>query len=165
MLKPIWLMAGCLSAVTLAAGPALSQTTVQTTFNVNLTINAECKIVSATDLLFPAVGLIVAEINSTSTINVQCTNGTPYTLGLGAGTGSGATVAVRKMTGTPSGTLNYSLYTTVGHTTVWGDVGAARQSGTGNSASQPFTVFGNVPVQTTPTPGAYADLVTVTLTY
>jgi outer membrane usher protein len=36
---------------------------------------------------------------------------------------------------------------------------------TGNGASQPFTVYGRVPPQTTPTPGAYSDTVTVTVTY
>src|SRR3954467_647146 len=33
----------------------------------------------------------------TSTIQVQCTNATPYNIGLNAGTGTGATVNTRKM--------------------------------------------------------------------
>jgi hypothetical protein len=42
-------------------------------------------------------------------LQVQCTNGTPYSIGLNAGAGSGATVAVRKMTH-GSATIDYSLY-------------------------------------------------------
>ena len=52
-----------------------------------------------------------------------------------------------------------------GHTIVWGDTGAATVSGTGNGASQSYTVFGQVPAQTTPAPAAYSDTITVTVTY
>ncbi|MER9140971.1 spore coat protein U domain-containing protein [Mesorhizobium sp. M0830] len=58
-------------------------------------------------------------VDSTGSVTVRCTNSTPYTVGLSAGAGSGATVANRKMT---SGTkpVSYSLYSDVGMTTVWG---------------------------------------------
>ena len=51
-------------------------------------------------------------------------------------------------------------------TVVWGNtVGTDTVAGTGNGASQAYTIRGRVPIQTTPAPGAYADTVTVTVTY
>lgn len=140
--------------------------TTTSTFQVTLTITAQCTIVSASTLAFGSNGVISANIDQSSTLNVQCTNTTPYNIGLNVGTGAGATVATRLMTGPASATVAYSLYTTTGRTVVWGNtVGTDTVAGTGNGASQAFTIYGRVPVQTTPAPGAYADTVTVTVTY
>ncbi len=96
---------------------------------------------------------------------MQCTNTTPYNIGLDAGTGSGATVTTRKLTN-GAATINYSLYTTSGRTTVWGNtVGTDTVAATGNGASQSYTIFGRVPAQTTPAPATYSDTITVTVTY
>ena len=63
-------------------------------------------------------------------------------------------------------TINYSLYTDAGRTTVWGNtVGTDAVSATGNGASQSYTVYGRVPAQTTPAPATYTDTITVTVTY
>jgi spore coat protein U-like protein len=64
--------------------------------------------------------VLTANVDNTFTLNVQCTNTTPYHIGLDAGTGTAATVAVRKMTN-GSNTINYSLYTDSTRTTVWGN--------------------------------------------
>ena len=96
---------------------------------------------------------------------MQCTNTTPYNIGLSAGTGSGSTVTTRKMT-SGGATINYSLYSNAGRTTNWGDtVGVDTVSSTGNGASQGFTVYGRVTAQTTPAPSTYTDTITVTVTY
>jgi spore coat protein U-like protein len=157
-------------ALVLAAGLALASgaaygTTTTTTFTVQLTITASCTINSASTLNFGSQGVLTANVDQTSTIQVQCTNTTPYNIGLNAGTGTGATVAVRKMTN-GGNTINYSLYTDVGRSTVWGNtVGTDTVASTGNGASQAFTVYGRVPPQTTPAPATYSDTITVTVTY
>lgn len=90
---------------------------------------------------------------------------TPYNIGLDAGTGTGATVAVRKMT-SGANAVNYSLYSDSGHTTVWGNtVGTNTVAATGNGSTQSYTVYGRVTAQTTPAPGTYTDTITVTVTY
>jgi spore coat protein U-like protein len=90
---------------------------------------------------------------------------TPYNIGLDAGTGTGATVAARKMTN-GANTITYSLYSDSGRTTVWGNtVGTNTVSATGNGASQTYTVYGRVPSQTTPAAATYTDTITVTVTY
>jgi spore coat protein U-like protein len=132
---------------------------------VQVTIVATCTINSASTLNFGSQGVFTANVDQSSTIQVQCTNTTPYNIGLDAGVGSGATVAVRKMT-SGGATVNYTLYSDSGHTTVWGTtIGTNTVAATGNGAAQSYTVYGRIPAQTTPAPGTYADTVTVTVTY
>jgi spore coat protein U-like protein len=133
---------------------------------VRITIQAECQVQTATDMDFGTTGVIDANVDQTSTISVQCTNSTPYNVGLGVGGGSGATLAVRKMTGPAAAVINYSLYRDLGRTQVWGTtIGTDTVSGTGNGALQPLTVYGRVPAQTTPGAGVYTDTVAITVTY
>jgi spore coat protein U-like protein len=115
---------------------------------------------------FGSVGVIGASgVDATSTITVQCTTSAPYTIGLNAGTGAGATVATRLMTSGASNTVSYSLYQDVAHSLVWGTtIGTNTVAGTGNGASQAFTVYGHVPSQTTPPAAVYNDTITVTVT-
>jgi len=135
-------------------------------FQVTLTLQAECRLTSAADLAFGTSGVIQSAINATSNIGVQCTNTTPYNVGLSAGAGSGATVATRKMTSGAGATVNYSLYRDTARTQVWGNtVSTDTVSGTGNGAVQTLTVYGSVPAQTTPAAGNYTDTVQVTVTY
>ncbi len=150
----------------LSAVPGLSQTAVNSSFNVQITITASCQINSAGALNFGSNGVISANIDAQSTIAVQCTTGTPFNLGLGAGAGAGATVANRLMTGPASATVGYSLYTTAARSTVWGNtINTDTQAGTGTGAAQNFIVYGRVLPQTTPAAGTYNDTVAVTLTY
>lgn len=147
----------------LAGGAAAATTT--STFTVQVAITASCTINSAATLNFGTQGVLIANVDQTSTLQVQCTNTTPYNIGLNAGTGSGATVAVRKLT-SGSNTVNYSLYSDSGRATVWGNtVGTDTVAGTGNGAAQSYTVYGRITAQTTPAPGTYTDTITVTVTY
>ncbi len=144
---------------------ASNAATATSTFTVQMTVTSSCLINSTSTLDFGSTGVLTANVDSSSTLAVQCTNTTPYNIGLSAGLGTGATVAVRKLTNGAS-TINYSLYTTSARTTVWGNtVGTDTVAGTGNGASQPYTVYGRVPPQTTPAPAAYTDTITVTVTY
>ncbi len=102
---------------------------------------------------------------TTTTIAVTCTNGTPYNIGMNAGGGSGATVATRKMT-SGSNTLNYTLYSDSGYSTVWGNtIGTNTTTGTGSGLTQTITVYGSITALQAVPAGSYADSVTVTLTY
>jgi len=163
-MKKMKLALGLLAGLVIAGGSADAATTT-TTFQVRVTIAAQCLINSAATLDFGSNGVITANIDQTSALSVQCTNTTPYNIGLNAGTGSGATVAARLMT-LSGATVQYSLYTTAARTTVWGDtVGTDTVAATGNGAAQVYTIYGRVPPQTTPAPGLYTDTVTVTVTY
>lgn len=154
-----------LAALLGLSSPALAATATGS-FTVQITIQASCVLVSTATLTFTAVGVIAANDDASTTLSVQCTNTTPYNIGLNAGTGTGATVASRKMTGTGGALVNYTLYSDTNRTTVWGQtIGTDTVSASGSGAAQPYTVYGRVPVQTTPAPGTYTDTITVTVTY
>ena len=160
------LLAGAVGTVCLLtfASASLASTTTST-FTTQVTLIASCTINSASTLNFGSQGVLIANVDQTSTLQVQCTNTTPYNIGLDAGTGTGATVAVRKMT-SGANTVNYSLYSDSGRATVWGNtIGTNTVAATGNGASQSYTVYGRVTAQTTPAPATYTDTITVTVTY
>ena len=163
---PAHRMIACVAVVIgLIGGTAALASTTSTTFTSQITLAATCVINSASTLNFGNQGILAANVDQTSTIQVACTNTTPYNIGLDAGTGSGATVATRKMT-SGGATVSYSLYSDSAHTTVWGTtIGTDTVAATGNGTGQNYTVYGRVPPQTTPAPGTYTDTITVTVTY
>jgi spore coat protein U-like protein len=141
-----------------------SPNTSTASFTVTATVLASCT-VSATNLSFGTTGTLTSNIDSTSSISVTCSNGSPYQVGLNAGNGSGATVTNRKMT-LSSTTVNYALYSNSSRTTNWGNTaGTDTVGGTGTGSAQSLTVYGRVPSQSTPAPGTYTDTIVVTVTY
>jgi spore coat protein U-like protein len=63
--------------------------------------------------------------------------------------------------------VGYQLYLDAAHGSAWGDgtSGTATATGTGTGAQQVFTVYGQVPAQTTPAPGSYSDTITATISF
>jgi len=105
---------------------------------------------------------------TTSDITVTCTNGTPYDIGLSAGTAAGATVTTRQMSGTTvtAARLNYFLYSDSGRTVNWGDtVGTDTVHITAGATPIISTVYGRVPAGQFVAPDAYLDTIAVTVTY
>lgn len=156
--------AAALAASALFASTAWAATDTDT-MTVTATVIASCD-VDANDLAFGNYDPVSSTpLDVGATIAVTCTHGTTYDVSLNAGVGSGATVAVRRMTSGGS-TLNYSLYSNAGRTTVWGaTIGNNTVAGTGNGATQTLNVYGRVPVNQTSPAGSYSDTITVTVTY
>ena len=155
-------LAAALALMSTAAGYAATATS---NFAVQIVISAQCLAATTSTLDFGTSGVLAANVDATNSLQVTCTNTTPYNIGFNAGTGSGATVATRKMTN-GANTINYTIYSDSGRTTVWGNtVGTDTVAGTGNGAAQNYTSYGRVLAQTTPAPGTYADTITVTVTY
>jgi len=163
------------AASLLVAGVAANAATATANFNVTASVPALCT-VTAASLAFgnytPNGGNVDAQ--ATNSIAVRCTKGTAYTVGLNAGLAPGATVTNRRMrsTATPANELAYSLYTTAGRTTNWGDTapnGAPTGTSTGFATAVNFTVFGRIPDTATNQDAAaatdYTDTITVTVTY
>jgi spore coat protein U-like protein len=135
-------------------------------FNVTLTLQAECRLTSTSNVAFGTSGVITSPLTATGSVVVQCTNTTPFNVGLNAGNGTGATITNRLMSSGAS-TLPYQLFRDAGRTQNWGNtVGTDTLSGTGSGAAQSLTVYGLVPIPgTQPAPGSYSDTVQVTVTY
>jgi len=122
--------------------------------------------ISALPLSFGTYDLLggTAAVGST-TLQILCTVGTIYNVGLNAGTGTGATVAVRKMT-SGINRMNYSLYQDTNYTVLWGNtIGTNTYSGTYAAGQPDLRVYGRVPSGQTLPAGTYTDTITVTLTY
>ena len=148
--------------------PALAATATGN-FNATMTITAECRVASAQNLAFPSRGVWTSAVTAQADLEVQCTNGTEYQIGLGFS--ANASGGVRRMKhASDAEYVNYELFTDVGLATAWGNTEDVDTNGNtvrkvGNGAAQPYTVYGRVPVQTVPKPGAYSDTVTITVTY
>ena len=142
---------------------AAQAATTTSTFTVTANVQTTC-FVQSNNLNFGAY--TGPELDITTTLSALCSPGTPYSIGLNAGTSTGATVTSRKMTGPGSELLAYGLFQDSGHTINWGDtVGTDTKSGTGDGAIQSFTVYGKLPQAQFIGPGAYSDTITVTLTF
>ncbi len=134
-----------------------------TSFTVTTTILPSCTITSASLSFGTYIGIVR---DASAIITVRCSNGTPYNVGLNAGTASGATVATRKMIGPGAALLSYNLFRDAGRTINWGNtIGTDTGPGTGSGANQSVYVYGRLPAQQRVTPGAYADTVIATITY
>jgi spore coat protein U-like protein len=157
---------GWLAAV---AGIGLSSpgqaVTLNTNLTVTITITNQCTAASTTPVNFGSHGFLSADVDNTGTITVTCTPGATYTVGLNAGTSSGATTTTRKMSG-PGTAIDYQLFRETGRTSNWGNtIGTDTVAGTGDGTAQTLTVFGRVPAQATPIAGTYNDTVQVSIDY
>lgn len=166
-MKRLSLHAAVLSFICAGAIPGLAaaQTSPTATFNVTLTITANC-VIAANSLAFGSHGVLTTELTGNTTLNVTCSDTTPYTVGLSAGTGTGSVGTTRFMSGTGANThaVSYQLYQPGSQTVVWGDSQVAdRVGGVGNGSAQPLVVNGTVPAQTTPSPDVYSSTVTATV--
>lgn len=158
-----------LAGIVLLTGTALTSTaragTASDSFQVTATVPDSC-IVDANDLAFgnynPLSGSV---LNGSTTLNVTCTSGTGYNVGLNQGAGPGATVAARKMSN-GGNSLVYSLYQEASYSSVWGNsIGSNTVSNTGTGAVQTLTVYGQIAASQSVPPGSYSDTITVTVTF
>lgn len=133
-----------------------------TSFTITVTVANTCTI-GASALSFGNYS--GAQVNSQSTITVNCTNRALYYVGLNPGTSTGATVSTRKMT-SGANTLSYALYSNSDRTANWGNtVGTDTVAGIGTGSPQSLPVYGQIPGGQNPRPGSYLDTVTATITY
>ena len=151
----------------LALVPCLAQAaTATTTFPVTTTVLTACT-VTALPLSFtsynPTLG---SDTDSTTTMAVLCTAGTPYTVALDKGV-NGASVSTRKMILTAgSDLLPYQLFTDTGRTGNWGTtIGTDTVAGSATGILQTLTVYGRIPAGASVPAGAYTDTVTISINY
>lgn len=138
--------------------------TYTTPLTVSLYVNNDCTII-APNITFGSAPVVSAFSTISQTLNVSCTKGSAYTVGLDAGQNSSG--GRRRMVSSGN-YLAYDIFKSAG-STVWGSVGTARRSSTdaevnpGNGLGTGSQVFNyNAKVytdQTTPPAGAYADSV------
>jgi spore coat protein U-like protein len=147
------------------AAHAQSSTTPQD-LGVSITITDECSVGTIVPVAFGSTGAISADITADGSVDVTCTVDTDYEIALDAGDGATASIADREMTGPGGATITYSLYSDETFDTVWGDTLEDNTvTSTGTGSAQTHTIYGRVPTQATPAPGAYTDTVSVVVHY
>lgn len=99
--------------------------------------------------------------DTVATITVTCDAETAFEIALGPGAGS---YAARTMAG-GADTMVYNLYLDPQRTLVWGDGSGGSNTVAAVSAQSAFTVYARAPARQNLTPGIYADVISVTVTY
>lgn len=139
-------------------------------FQVQIVITESCDIqaVAASNIDFATQARNTgAPVDAAGTLQVNCTSGTPYNIGLNEGLNSTATAASANNRRMTNGTnfVPYGLYRNAGRTQFWGNViGTDTVAGTGNATNQSIQVFGRAPSTDAPA-GTYLDTVVATVTY
>jgi spore coat protein U-like protein len=150
------------SHATCAALASAGGATIATgTFSASAIVANQCG-VSATNMNFGSASLLTSTLSATAQVSVSCNASLPVTVALDNGaTGTGPTS--RRMTA-GGNSIQYGIYKDSAHSQPWGNtVGVNTATGTGPSAT--LTAYGQVPTQAAPTPGSYADVVGVMVTY
>ncbi|RFB79441.1 Csu type fimbrial protein [Methylovirgula sp. 4M-Z18] len=152
-----WSTTSCTSHDILSSGTTTANVSAQ------VIVQKSCNI-SATNLNFGSVGDLTTVHTGQSSLSVQCTKSTGYTIGLNGGNSGATDPTARSMTA-GSNSIRYGLYQQSGGSTPWGNTSSNWLSGTGTAATQTIPVYGVVPIQTTPPPNTYQDTIIATVTY
>lgn len=146
--------------LTLFSVPAYTMNEQQAAqFQVKMQITEICDIgTGATaDIDFGTVTRNTQNAQATGSLNVYCTNGTPYSIALnGDGT--------LKHSGDASIQIPYRLYQDAAMSKEWGNIAEQRLTQQGTGQAQRITIWGKVPSANAPA-GQYSDKVTATITY
>jgi spore coat protein U-like protein len=158
-----------MAAGVLVAGQGVQAAAASGPMTVTATVLASC-VVGASALAFPSAtsaAIAAGNVDAVGNVTVNCTSGSGYTVSLDAGSGTGGTLASRKMGAGGNQLLAYSIYTTANHTTVWGDgtSGSGTIGGTGNGLNQSIFAYGRIFGGQIVTAANYADIVNVTVRY
>jgi spore coat protein U-like protein len=164
------LIASALVLAAIVAAPAYAATATAT-FKVSITLQKTSN-VAVGDIDFGTVASLATAVDASSNATITCTaNNTAYTMSFNAGTGTGSTLADRKLkleSGTE--TINYNLYSAASRsaTQVLGDGTGTTVVFTGprGTASTSHTVYGRVAGSQAPTNnGVFSSNVVATITY
>lgn len=139
-------------------------------FMTSATIQKACT-VSANNVNLGAVPFNAVNTTGSNTLNVTCSNGTPYYVGLAPSNGSTTGAGLMKGTiGSNTDKVPYQLSSTPGPSgTIWGNTATSTTvgngiSGTGTGLAKSPTVYATAP-SANYTPDSYSDTVTVNVNY
>lgn len=161
------LVPAVLAAAGLAASPAAWPATASGTLTVTASVASVCLIANGTLAFGSYDPTSATALTGSTTVTLTCTLGTPYQIGLDAGTGSGATTTTRKLT-SGGNTLSYQLFRDASRTLNWGNslgVDTLDATSSGSSLSNTITVYGRIPAGAAVPTGSYSDSVAITVTY
>jgi spore coat protein U-like protein len=165
-LLSVAIAAGAMTILASSVGAA----TLSSSFTVTATVQKTCAISSSSNMTFPTYTPAGGPQVVTGGVSVKCTNGTPFTVALSAGSTTGSTVAQRLLAN-GTNTLQYNLFVDTAWTKTFGDgttgtLGAGTGTGVANAVTVP--VYGQIldsAFNQAAAPGTYTDTINVTVTY
>ena len=86
-----------------------------------------------------------ATLRTTGGINVSCTSGTAYSIALSAGYSGSVTGREMYCSSCAPPLLGYQLFSNASYTVNWGSTSTTDVNATGTGASQPFTIYAQIP--------------------
>lgn len=160
------LLTAVVSSSVVYAGTATSNLTVSSS------VSANCSI-TTTPLSFgeydPVVANASANLDSTGTVSVTCTDGASATIALGQGSnadaGSTDGAPLRRMSDGGTNYLSYNLYSDSARTTAWTNDAAGDVATTGTGTADEHTIYGRVTAGQNVPAGSYNDTVIATVTF
>jgi spore coat protein U-like protein len=153
------------TALSLTSSAAFAQTAAAN-MDVSMTVAAECTV--ATDpVAFGNRTLIGAAVPITGNMTVQCTANAPYQIQLSVGSGTGAAVETRFMTGAASGDLaTYTVHQGAATGPVWGvTLGTDTLDGVATGAAEVFPFTAVLAANQSVEADVYADVLVATINY
>jgi spore coat protein U-like protein len=128
---------------------------------VSLQVLDECTIATH-DIDFGTTGLIPNNIDTSTTVDIECTDGTLYAIGLDEG--ANAVSGVRKL---KSGLnlVTYDLSSASDYSSSWGNTATHTVTGTGTASPIQVPLYARVAQHQNVPIGTYTDTVTATIWY
>ena len=160
---------GFAAIAAVVATPAMAAPATNT-MPVSVNVINSCT-VAATPMAFGAPTAIGgANVDTTSTISLLCTNGAAYDVALDNGLNAAAGQRYMSNGATTPVKVPYNIYKDTAHSVAWGatsGTGGNTSSGiAGVSGAVTLTAYGRIPSTATSVgAGAYVDTVTVTVTF
>jgi spore coat protein U-like protein len=138
-----------------------------TTMTVQVNVIDACTSLFSGFLDFGTVPAATGQtVNQFTSIEVQCTNGTPFQVGMDNGQSASGERRMQSFSDPGLPELPYDIFRDSAATQRWGAVSTPDAFvGTGNGTSQTILVFGQVVVSPGTTPSSYNDSVTITLSF
>ena len=158
---------GLAAVAAVASAPALAATATNT-MPVSVNVINSCTI-AATPMSFGAPTAIGgANIDSTSTISLVCTNGATYDVALDQGLNAASGQRFMSNGAATPVKVPYGIFTDSARSAAWGSTSGTNTvaGSAGTSGAVVLTAYGRIPSSATSVgAGAYIDTVTVTVTF
>lgn len=152
---------GVIAGIFAATGPGHATTTTAN-IAVSMTITPTCQ-TNLTTLAFGTYAGVQSDV--TASVNLTCTNSTPFTIAINAGQQSTGNYQWN-MAGPGATRLAYQIFRDSGRTNLWGgSQGVDTVGGTGTGAAVVIPMYGRMKAAQYVQPGAYTDTVTMTVSY
>lgn len=155
------------ASLVLLTAPIARAGTVTGTVASSVILGNDCQLASG-GLAFGSTSSLTTSVQTQTKLQIVCTPGTAYTVGISIGTTPGSKttngIPSRYMMDAANDLLPYYLYQDSARTQIFG-LGSYTEAGTGTGGTQFVTIYGTY-VNTSKLPaGDYSDTVTVSLSY